>query len=209
LLFEEEPEIRETVSVGAGCGIYKYANGTVGARAGTVGFPARNGSITGWVIAGHAVDGYTQFAYNGVHFGTLVSSAYYHNSTADAAFVRKDNGATVLSTIVGLGTIASYSTAAPPSGYVLTAYGQVSGRMTGTIDSTNHTSSILNGITFRNQWISSFVPVNGDSGGPVAYHTGSNRYKLYGIIRGAATSYGVVTPYGNIVNELNVSGITG
>lgn len=180
----------------------------------TVGFAARMGNTSGFVISGHAVGDSVgmSFSYSGIHIGSVTKTAYRNFSSADAAFVAASSSVTPTQIIKNGGAIWAAQTGTLPVNASVCLYGAYSGLQSGKILGTN-SLSISNGKTFTKQWRADYYSQNGDSGGPVMVYEGNyggqSKYSLYGIHRGIMNSKAVLSSYKNIVDELGVTCITG
>lgn len=181
----------------------------------TLCFSARRNGAQGFVVAGHAGDvvGET-FTYNGVSIGTVTRTAFKDRSTADAAFVQANSNVTPTNILKNNGAIWAAQNSMPVNTTVY-IYGNTSKLQSGTITSTNVAGRGPDGIRMISQYGASYSATGGDSGAPVLYYEGNyggqSKYSLVGLHSASdtTTSVSIFSPYGNIVNELQVSCITG
>ncbi len=207
LKFIESDVTEEETTVGAGYAIVSTDNG----GGSTLGFAAKRNGTTGFVISGHAGNlvGET-FKYNGTTIGSVTHTAYYNNSTADAAFVKAASGITASYIVKNGGAIWGASTYSYPVGTSICLYGKTSGLQTGTIRSKNTNLRYDNNTIIKQQWVGSYSSTNGDSGGPILFYdgafSGQTKYTLVGIHCGTIEEgRRAFSPYSNIINELGVS----
>lgn len=174
----------------------------------TLSFCATRNGVDGYVIAGHSGNNICEeFKYNGNIIGEVTDTAYYNNSTADAAFVEANNYGNLTDEVIP-GDIVGALTTDLPVGTTITMYGTYSGLENGTILSYNY-SATINGITIKDTVKASYDSTSGDSGGPVLLYEGSyggeSRYSIVGNHRGASQYNAFYSKYKNIANELNIS----
>lgn len=181
----------------------------------TIGFCATKGGVEGFVIAGHAGHTmYDNFTHAGTTVGYVTDTAYYNNSTADAAFLTKSQYA---DTTAGISIYVCHSVSTNmndyPVGTVVFKYGIATEQTYGKVISNYYTSK-AGDMYFLSQTTAAYNSEGGDSGGPVFLITdvvnGQVTCKLLGIHRGrtGTDDYAIFTKYYNIVNELGVAAIT-
>lgn len=224
-IYEAETKVVETAGtdIKGGYGITSMDNGATS----TIGFCAKRNGVQGFVIAGHAGNfvGET-FTYSGTTLGRVSATAYYNNSTADAAFVTK--GASVNTTAYINAYTCYYvgdSISDYPVGALVYKYGASSQLTNGHIMSNSYRTQLdTDGdgdidIVFPSQTTADFKSINGDSGGAVFMVkdvvNGRITCKLLGvqscIVTNSSTGnflYSVFSRYDEIVKKLNVEAIT-
>ena len=181
---------------------------------------AERNNQDGFVIAGHAGDIQNEkFKSGSTTIGSVTATAYYNNSTADAAFVRANSGVTPTSIMKNGGDMWAASAYELPVNTTVWKYGHSTQLTSGQITGTNATVVYENEnthvrYTIKECWTANYASDGGDSGAPVMTFDGnygsSSKYTLYGIHSGASNSSSTryLSPYGNIVDELGITCIT-
>lgn len=199
--------------------IYGGGQGTVGNKSwgfSTIGFAAKKGNRYGFVIAGHAPTALGEkFYYSadghlmGDTIGTVTKSAYFDNSTADAAFLEAVSGITITNQVVEHTNVGGGWPFELPVGTRVSMQGVKSGRQSGKIVSYYETIKHTTGKTIRKQTAASYPSQGGDSGAPILYLY-KGKYYICGIHSThkdiAELSY--FSPSKNIVDELGISFVT-
>lgn len=212
LRFEDRDYAEEQEAIGGGYEIFSAGTYT----SSTVGFPAKRTGRYGFVIAGHAGDVVgKRFVYsNGDAFGTVGRTAFYNNSTADAAFLIAEPGMTVTNVLKNGGVIWAAQTNTLPVGANVSMYGAVSKLQRGKILYTDVIAENEQGMKFLKQWAADYAAQSGDSGAPVLFYEGNyggqTKYSLYGIHKGSDEEgeLACFSPYKNIVDELGLYCVT-
>lgn len=182
----------------------------------TVGFCAKRNGVEGFVVAGHAVGSAGDTVYvSNTQLGTVVATAYYNNSNADAAFVRKSTNVNTIEMIHGykcryVATDIAYY----PVGTRVYKFGKTTQQTQGEVLNNYYTSYASN-LYFTNQTTTSFKVEPGDSGGPVftigTVVNGHITCRLLGIVRARYKEYGqsgykaIFSKYEYIVDELDAT----
>lgn len=190
----------------------------------TIGFAAKKGVISGFVIAGHAGDVGDEIRCSGVLLGEITHNAYDYNTNADAAFVTAASGVSITNDLKTGQTIVDVETGRLPVGTVVYKYGMTTGWTNGRVTAQNVRVNYFNDDEEVYYYVSGCVETDyysqrGDSGGPVVYSAGSNdQYILCGIHSGnrvgneinentgeydVEASY--YSPYANIVAALDIT----
>ena len=212
LYFENSKGIEEhSASLGGG-----YRVSASGAFS-TLGFAATRNGVKGYVVTGHHAGSSTGkvFSYNGTTIGSVTATAYYNNSTADAAFVKSNGNFTPSQVLSNAGSIWGASSSSLAVNTTVYMLGMVSSLQGGQITSINvTTTSDGDSITIKNQCSANYSSQSGDSGAPILLYDGNfggSKYTLVGIHKGrnATQNLSVFTRYSNICSELGVSAIKG
>jgi hypothetical protein len=183
----------------------------------TVGFAAQDANGNkGFLIPGHITAQVgASIKYDGKVAGTLKSKAW--NTTTDASFVQANSSYTPVKSLEGGET---YTNAADyvVQGQTVYAYGMVSGKQTGTIQSVSFKATVEG--QERTYVKANYKAIPGDSGAPVATWqyagSGSSYYLVTGMQSASylvneawvnGTSYSLFVKSSTIMNALNLSGI--
>ena len=145
----------------------------------TIGYPAKIGSVVGFVTAGHCFKKIDDVAYNnaGIKIGVVVIR--YHSNSADVAFIKRTNTNYVPSkkAVYSKETIDGSSISYLTQGATIHLEGIISKHQTGTVTST---STTVGNYTKRIR--STYKATGGDSGGTLwigKYIPGTNVYARY------------------------------
>lgn len=206
LEFFNSDGIKSEASFGGGYPIVSTNNSGTS----TIGFAATRSGVKGFVIAGHAGDftGET-FKSGTTTLGSVTKTAFYNNTTADAAFVKANTGVTPSYILKNGGSIWGVSTTNMPVNTTVHKYGKSTLLTSGKILSTNVTI-VAGGKTIKNCCSANYSSASGDSGCPVMFFDGNyggSKYRLLGIHSSASNTGNTryFSPYSNIVKELGVT----
>lgn len=177
---------------------------------------ATRANVDGFVISGHAGTTLGQeFTSLGNTLGPVTATAYYDNTTADAAFVAAVGNNIEVSNILYSGDILfnTYESELP-DGARVHKYGRVTNLTSGYILQIGTTITHTDGTTITDCVVTTYNSSGGDSGCPVMFYGGSSngvsQYSLCGI-HSARETNGTdryFSPYSNIVDELGIECIT-
>jgi hypothetical protein len=217
LVFEENEGVIANAGIGGGNKVVGSNN-----RSSTICFAATTNTSSGFVIAGHvgSVRG-DDFTYNGNKIGMVLQTAFYNNSTADAAFLKAASNVETSYILANGGHLWAASTYKLPVNTTVWKYGITTGLTSGQIHTTGASGTVYkydaNGNVVSSAVITDQYWVNlkgepGDSGAPVMVYdgnyNGSTKYTLVGIYSGTNRYGSVFSGYANIVKELGVTCIT-
>lgn len=193
--------------------VYNGGGAVDGNESFSIGFGAKNNSTgqIGFVIPGHVGSAGSNVTYGGNSLGNVSSS--YFGPNVDAAFVPRSNSSwTAVNYFYNSYTYSGTQNEEPQGAY-LEKFGAYSYMTAGYVLSNNF-SYTVNNINFTDMEKADYEAIQGDSGAPVTYWDGSNRY-LVGTQSASnlgpngewidGTSFSIFSKYKNIVSTLGVS----
>ncbi|WP_339813110.1 hypothetical protein [Zunongwangia profunda] len=188
-----------------GCKAAKNSSGT---SYGSFGFRAKRNSdnVAGMVTAGHVIGVGQTLYYGGTAIGTC--SASQQSGSVDAAFIPISNPTsyTPSNTLCTTSSsILSTSTSLPGAGTIVNKRGITTGRTSGSITSTNATTTTTAGITYTNLTSAGYSSSGGDSGGIVyTYISSTGTLYTVGVHLGSNSSNAFFSKASNVLADLGL-----